>query len=69
MITKTTLRFLMLFVVTTASMFYLARAGEASANKIRLQEEATGHAILSQTSNTEYIFFESLSKFLVSSMH
>jgi hypothetical protein len=65
---KTILRFFVMLFVTTAGMFYLATASRLSAQKIKLQEETTGQPLLSQTSNTEYIFFESVTKFLVSAI-
>ena len=60
---KTLLQFAFVLSIVLGSFYCLTKAAEASAIRIQLEEEK-GNDIIGQTSNTDYIFFESISKFV-----
>ena len=68
MYVRNILRFVFLLSITTGSFYFLAMAGKVSAERIQFHEEKSANRLISQTSNTEYIFFESITKFLVSTV-
>jgi hypothetical protein len=67
--TKTIRRFFILLFITTTGMFYLSTVGKVPAQTGQLQEETSDEVIVSRTSSTEYIFFESVSRFFVAAIY
>lgn len=63
---KTILQFFVILLITLGGMYSLYLLGDASAKRIKSNETSLGKSIVEETSNTDFIFFGSLSKFLVS---
>jgi hypothetical protein len=65
---KTLLRFVIVLFIAVSSFYYLSKAAEASSIRIQLEEEKGHGQMIGRTSNTEYIFFESISKFVTTTV-
>ena len=65
---KTLLPYMCLVIAVISGVCFLSMAAKASAAKIRLEEEKGVGKMIGHTSNTEFIFFESITKFVTTTI-